>query len=103
MAQDLDAQLDDLELRKNLGIDPGWRDPAEVGAAAHGPPPPPLTIPRLPGPPAAESISGAAAARAAKLASDAMALDWPRPPAIPPPAARRCACCWRTRWRPAIP
>jgi hypothetical protein len=75
MAQDLDAELDDLELRKNLGIHPRWRDPAQVGAAAHGPPPPPLTIPRLPGPPAAGSIPGAAAARAAKLASDAMALE----------------------------
>ena len=75
MAQDLDAELDDLELRKNLGIHPSWRDPAAVGAAAHGPPPPPLTIPRLPGPPATGSIPGAAAARAAKLASDAMALE----------------------------
>ena len=75
MAQDLDAELDDLELRKNLGIHPGWRDPAKMAAAAHGPPAPPLTIPRLPGPPAAGSIPGAAAARAAKLASDAMALE----------------------------
>jgi hypothetical protein len=75
MAQDLDAELDDLELRKNLGIHPSWRDPAQVGAAAHAPPPPALTIPRLPGPPAAGTIPGAAAARAAKLASDAMALE----------------------------
>ena len=75
MAQDLDAELDDLELRKNLGIHPRWRDPAAVGAAAHAPPAPPLTIPRLPSPPPVGVIPGAAAARAAKLASDAMALE----------------------------
>ncbi len=75
MAQDLDAELDDLELRKNLGNHPTWRDPAQMGAAAHAPPAAALTIPRLPGPPAAGVIPGAAAARAAKLASDAMALD----------------------------
>ena len=61
MAQDLDAELDDLELRKNLGIHPRWRNPAQVGTAAHAPPAAPLTIPRLPGPPAAGSIPGAAA------------------------------------------
>ncbi len=75
MAQDLDAELDDLELRKNLGIHPSWRDPAQMGAAAHAPPAAPLTSPRLPGPPAVGAIPGAAAARAAKLASDAMALE----------------------------
>ena len=75
MTQDLDAELVDLELRKNLRIHPRWRDPAKVGAAAHGPPPSPLTIPRLPGPPADGVIPGPAAARAAKLASDAMALE----------------------------
>ena len=74
MAQDLDAELDDLELRKNLGsIRTGAIRPS--GRRRPRPPPPPLTIPRLPGPPAAGSISGAAAARAAKLASDAMALE----------------------------
>ena len=75
MAQDLDAELDDLELRKNLGIHPRWSDPAAVGKAAHAPPIPAPALPRLPGPPAAGAIPGAAAARAAKLASDAMALD----------------------------
>ena len=75
MAQDLDAELDDLELRKNLGIHPKWSDPAAVGKAAHAPPVATPDLPRLPGPPAAGMIPGAAAARAAKLASDAMALD----------------------------
>jgi hypothetical protein len=78
MEQHLDAELDDLELRKNLGIRPSWRDPATVGAAAHAPPAPPSlppAVPRLPGPPAAGAIPGGAAAGAAKLASDAMALD----------------------------
>ncbi len=75
MAQDLDAELDDLELRKNLGIHPKWSDPAAVGKAAHAPPVAAPDLPRLPGPPAAGVIPGAAAARAAKLASDAMALD----------------------------
>ena len=49
MAQDLDAELDDLELRKNLGIHPRWSDPAAVGAAAHAPPAPPPALQHLPG------------------------------------------------------
>jgi hypothetical protein len=49
--------------------------PAQMAAAAHAPPAAPLSHPRLPGPPAEGVIPGAAAARAAKLAADAMALD----------------------------
>ena len=77
MQPDLDDHLDDLELRKQLGIHPRWRDPDSVRAAAHGPGAP-STLATLPGPPPVGPIPGAAAALAAKLAADAQAIDLAR-------------------------
>jgi len=77
MQPDLDEQLDDLELRKRLGIHPAWREPDSGRAVAPGPGAAP-NLATLPGPPPAGPIPGPAAARAAKLAADARAIDLAR-------------------------
>jgi hypothetical protein len=72
-----DPDVED-EIRKKMGFRPGWQIPEEVRARAHGEAPP---LPEAPAPGSKEARErakarlGRMAARARKLAGDAMCLD----------------------------